>query len=115
MILVLIMADQEDASLISGVDTEDLKFGVPPSVRPQLKEGMSFFGVITSIMATTTGAGLVFMPFRMYMVGIPAGLAVFIILSMFTHLSVVILMKIVKLLPIQIQTIYDLGYVVTRR
>ena len=90
------MDKQEEVMLISQIDA--------PSVRPQLEkeEGMSFCGAITSIIATVTGAGLVFLPYRIYMVGIPAGLIMYLILSLFSHLSVVILMRIVKILPIQV-------------
>jgi amino acid permease len=65
-------------------------------------------------MATQIGAGIVFVPYTVLMVGIPMASIVAVLSATILQLSIVTYMRTLPLLPFPVSTIYDLGYIVVR-
>jgi amino acid permease len=75
---------------------------------------MKVWQAVLTFLSTLIGAGIVFIPYIVMQVGIPMALIICAIAVGFTHVSIVMYMRVMASVEIQIETIYDLGYYVVR-
>lgn len=80
----------------------------------EAEEGMATWEGVLSMLSTLIGAGIVFCPFTFYNIGCFDGLIVFLITCIVSYISSYLYMYVMRLLPFNVETIYDLGYLVTK-
>ena len=78
------------------------------------EKGLSMWEGVFAVLSTYLGAGIVFVPYSFMTNGFPMTLVIMACVATFLHCSTCMWLNVLDMLPVDVNSIYDLGYTVSK-